>query len=110
MQLIKLLLHPTKVNVFECTNGFLAIKEFKKQENIDLIIMNNRMPIIDGLKATRAIKKIKPSLPIIAITSYLLESDKIKALKSGCDVVITKPINKIPFYNTLSKHLLSVNE
>ncbi|MEI6821871.1 MAG: response regulator [Bacteroidota bacterium] len=110
LQLIKLLLHPTKVNVFECTNGFLAIKEFKKQENIDLIIMNNRMPIIDGLKATRAIKKIKPSLPIIAITSYLLESDKIKVLKSGCDDVITKPINKIPFYNTLSKHLLSVNE
>jgi CheY-like chemotaxis protein len=51
------------------------------------------MPVINGYDATREIKKIRPSLPIIAQTAFATQDEMIKCQQSGCDEIITKPID-----------------
>jgi len=61
----------------------------------DLILMDIQLPSIDGYEATRRIKE-KPELkniPIIAVTSYALSGDDIKAFEAGCDGYVTKPFS-----------------
>ncbi len=61
----------------------------------DLIIMDIQLPDIDGYEATRRIKAI-PSLrhiPVLAVTSYALSGDEIKAKAAGCDAYVTKPFS-----------------
>ena len=52
------------------------------------------MPIMDGLIATKEIKKFKPDLPIVAQTAYAMDGDENKAIEEGCNDYISKPIKK----------------
>jgi two-component system cell cycle response regulator DivK len=66
-----------------------------EQERPDLILMDIQLPGLDGYDATRRIKA-NPSLraiPIIAVTSYALSGDDVKALEAGCDAYVTKPFS-----------------
>ena len=89
---LKTYLRKTKINVLWAKDGKEAIDLCLQNESIDLILMDIRMPIMDGYEATRAIKKFKPSMPVIAQTAYALNSDYQKVFDSGCDDYITKPI------------------
>jgi CheY-like chemotaxis protein len=68
--------------------------------------MDIRLPDIDGYKATQQIRKIKPFLKIIAQTAYASNSEKQKALDTGCDDYISKPTNKYLLLAMINKHLL----
>jgi CheY-like chemotaxis protein len=72
---------------------------------VDLILMDLKMPGMDGFVATHLIKAEMPELPIIALTAYSLAEDKSKALEAGCDSVITKPVDRSILYNEISKKL-----
>lgn len=61
-------------------------------QTIDLILMDIRMPVMDGYAATMEIKQINPKIPIIAQTAYSSEEDRLKAEAAGCNGYITKPI------------------
>lgn len=61
-------------------------------QNIDAILMDIRMPIMDGYAATMEIKQINPQIPIIAQTAYASDEDRLKAEAAGCNGYITKPI------------------
>ena len=63
------------------------------REKPDLILMDIQLPQIDGYEATRRIKAIAAlnSIPIIAVTSYALSGDDVKAFEAGCDAYVTKP-------------------
>ena len=66
-----------------------------KSERPDLILMDIQLPGIDGYETTRRIKA-NPSLrhiPVIAVTSYALSGDDVKALEAGCDAYVTKPFD-----------------
>jgi hypothetical protein len=63
-------------------------------QHIDLILMDIRLPDIDGYQATQLIKKQKPDLIIIAQTAYASTSDKEKTLAAGCNEYISKPIKR----------------
>ncbi len=63
------------------------------------------MPVMDGYDATKEIKKIKPSIHIIAQTAYTSNIDKQKAFSVGCDDFICKPINAKTFINIMNKHI-----
>ncbi|NPD44769.1 MULTISPECIES: response regulator [unclassified Lentimicrobium] len=89
---LKTFLRKTKINVLWAKDGKEAIEFCQKDDNIDIVLMDIRMPFIDGYEATRKIKEFKPDLPIIAQTAYALNSDYQKVFDAGCDEYITKPI------------------
>lgn len=78
--------------------------------NLDVIIMDIKMPEINGIEAARYIKHIKPELPIIALTAFAMEEDKINCLKSGCEDYLSKPVQKETLFLALRKHLLEANK
>ncbi|WP_438712525.1 response regulator [Aquimarina muelleri] len=94
---LKTILHTMKefkFVIYRAENGKEAIEICKKNEGIDLILMDIRMPIMDGYTATKKIKKMRPELPIVAQTAYSTEEDVQKALDAGCDDFVSKPIDR----------------
>ena len=87
-------------------NGQEAVNIIKANKEINLILMDLKMPIMDGFEATRKIKDLRAHIPIIAQTSYSTEHDKKMALEAGCDEFITKPINKERFLELINKYRL----
>lgn len=92
-------------NLIHAKNGKEAIEICAIDNNIDLVLMDIKMPIMNGLEATEKIKEKSPNLPIIAQTAYSTESDKQLALKHGCDDFISKPIDKEKLYGLINKYL-----
>lgn len=92
-------------NLIYAKNGKEAIEICTIDNNIDLVLMDIKMPIMNGLEATVKIKEKFPNLPIIALTAYSAESDKQLALKHGCDDFISKPINKEKLFGLINKYL-----
>ena len=82
----------TKVIFFFAYNGEDAISMVKELPEIDLVLMDIKLPLMNGLEATRQIKQIRPDLPIIAQTAYAMNNDRIKAIEAGCDDYVSKPI------------------
>lgn len=99
-------LKKTQANLFFVKNGFDAVEMVKQNPEIDLVLMDIRLPRMDGLEATSKIKKIYPELPVIIQTAYALHSAQHEALEKGCDDFITKPIKMETLLQILRKHLL----
>jgi PAS domain S-box-containing protein len=89
-----LLTRKTGSKVLHAANGREAIELFKINPTINLILMDMKMPEIDGFEATRQIKQIRRNVPIIAITAYAMSGDEERILAAGCDGYLSKPINK----------------
>ena len=92
--------------VYEANNGLEAI-ETVNSNKIHLILMDVRMPIMDGFEATKAIKKSHPEVPVIIQTAFGLADDDIMAIESGCDDFITKPVQHDQLINIISNYLLN---
>lgn len=93
-ELLKEYLIPTKAQIFHADSGETCIKAFKENGSISLVLMDIQLPGMDGYAAIREIKKINKNVPIIAQTAHSLSYDEEKALLSGCDDFITKPISE----------------
>jgi len=102
---LEFFLEPTNTNILWAKNGKEAVDIVKENSEIDLILMDIRMPIINGLEATKIIKILYPKIPIIAQTAYAISGDKELALKTGCDDYISKPIVKAQLIDLLNKYL-----
>lgn len=86
-------------------NGEEAVDLVKKHQQISLILMDIKMPVMDGLEATKLIKKIRPELPIIAQSAYAFNEDIEKAREAGCDDHLSKPILSAKLHKILVKYL-----
>lgn len=86
-------LKQTEATVLHADDGQKAINIVNENPNIDIILMDVQMPEMNGLDATRNIKKIRPSLPIIAQTANAIPEEKQKCFEAGFDDFVTKPIN-----------------
>jgi CheY-like chemotaxis protein len=91
-QFLKTVFAKIGVQTLIATNGIEAIELVKSNPDLNLILMDIKMPELDGLIATKEIKAIRPDIKIIAQTAYALNSEKAKFLKEGCDDYISKPI------------------
>jgi len=90
--------------ILEASNGKEAIDVCNEHsQTIDFVLMDVKMPIMNGLEATEIIKQKHPQLPIIALSAYAMESDVNKALSYGCDDAISKPVNKKTLLGILNK-------
>lgn len=84
-------------------NGREAV-EMAKTHPVDLVLMDMKMPEMDGLTATKEIRKFNTELPIIALSAYAFESDKVAALEAGCNEYLVKPIDKAKLLAALQKY------
>ncbi len=85
-------------------NGQEAVEK-TKSEPYDLILMDIKMPVMDGLEATKKIKESHPDLPIIALTANAFDSDRQMAFDAGCDEFLSKPISSEVCLKTIAKVL-----
>lgn len=92
-------------NLLHAKNGLEAIDLYKENPSIDLVLMDLKMPILNGFEATKQLKKLNPNLAIIAQTAYSTTLDKDKALLIGCDGFISKPINVKDLGILIGKHI-----
>jgi len=89
-----LLKQNTSADIIHASNGREAIDKFEENPDIGLVLMDIKMPVMDGLEATRQIKAINRNIPIIAITAYAMPGDENRITEAGCDYYLVKPINK----------------
>jgi len=104
--LIGFILKKNGHEVIEARSGEEGL-ELAIKEKPDLILMDIQLPGIDGLEATRRIRKSETDkkVPIVALTSYAMTGDRKKSLAAGCTGYIEKPINPDTFMGEIEKYL-----
>jgi CheY-like chemotaxis protein len=105
-KLLEASLYKTGVNIIHAVDGQDAIDKVKMRPEINLVLMDIQLPIINGYDATREIKKIRPSLPVIAQTANAMDDDRLKCLNAGCNDYISKPIILEKLLNIIEEHIL----
>jgi CheY-like chemotaxis protein len=106
--LVAQLLKSANLQCIRAGNGLEAIEIFKSGKDIELILMDIKMPLLDGKEAARRIKSVNQRVPIIAQTAYAMENDRKVMLSEGFDDYISKPIDIDRFYEILSRFLKPV--
>jgi len=104
-QLIIEFLLKTNVRILHVTNGLDAIKIFKQNPTIDITLMDIQLPDINGFELTQMFKSMNRNCVIIAQTAYAAESDKKRAISSGCIDYISKPIVQDQLLKLIQLHL-----
>jgi PAS domain S-box-containing protein len=92
-------------DILNATTGIEAIDYCRSNPDIDLVLMDIRMPEMDGYEAIRQIRQFNKEITIIVQTAHGLTGDKEKALTSGANDYISKPINKVELLNLMQKHI-----
>lgn len=91
--------------VIPAENGQEAIDICRQNTELDLVLMDLKMPGIDGYHALREIRKLRPGIRIIAETAYALAGDERKILTAGFDDYLPKPITKESLETIISRNL-----
>jgi len=103
---LEMVLKKTNAKIIWAKDGLEAV-EFSKEHIPDLILMDIKMPNLDGLEATKRIKKIHPEIPIIAQTAFAMENDERLSLEAGCNSYLSKPIKANKLLEVLTTFLIS---
>ncbi len=82
------------ITILYAVNGKEAVEQVKCHPEITLVLMDIKMPVMNGYEATRLIKQQRPDLPVIASSAFISKKDKEKAREAGCDSFIPKPVYK----------------
>ncbi len=98
-------LKKTNAKALWAKNGREAVDFFENETPIDLVLMDLNMPEMDGFEATRLIKKIKPNVPIIVQSAYILSGEEEKSYEAGCDEFLSKPIRLNNLLEAINRHL-----
>ncbi len=77
---------------FRAHNGQEALEMIRK-EPYDMVLTDLKMPIMNGLEATRQMKAEFPDLPVVAITANAFDSDRQQAMEAGCEAFLSKPVS-----------------
>lgn len=97
-----------KYRIVRACDGVEAVELFKL-ESPDIVLMDIKMPRMDGFMATRRIRSMNTRVPIIAVTAYAFDRDRRVAYDCGCNAYIVKPINFKQLLDTISCLLPSPN-
>lgn len=81
-----------RYDFFRANNGQEAVEKAQR-EHPDLVLMDMKMPVMDGLEATRQIRAQFPDMPIIALTANAFDTDRANAIEAGCNDFVSKPVS-----------------
>lgn len=98
---LKTQLRKTNANVIWIENGYEAVQYIKNGNKADLILMDIRMPVMDGIEASSIIKEINPGIPIVIQTASVMGSAYEEIADSKCDDTIFKPIDANKLIETI---------
>lgn len=94
-----------KFDIIWAKNGAEIVEKYKEhQETVAAVLMDIKMPVMNGLEATRIIRSMSPDIPVIMQTAYAFNSDKENAMESGATEVLVKPITLFALRNCLSRY------
>ena len=103
--LIQAVLSTKNAKVIWAQNGREAVEVCEENDRIDLVLMDIRMPEMNGLEATREIKKIRKNLPIVAQTAFTYNHEEVDILAAGCQKVLIKPISPSVLLDSITEYL-----
>ncbi len=99
------MLESENANLLCANNGQEALEIIKTTPEVQILLMDLKMPIMDGFEATKLIKVMRPDLPIIAQSAYAFSNDKDKARIAGCNDFISKPVKHELLISMIIKYL-----
>jgi signal transduction histidine kinase len=102
---LEALLQDKAVQILHASNGLQAVELLRSISKIDLVLMDLKMPEMDGIEATRQIRSFNRKVPIIAQTAFAMENELTQCHEAGCDDHITKPIDIKEFLEKVDKFL-----
>jgi len=106
--IVEKMLAPVNVNIVRAMNGKEAVM-LCCEHDFSLIILDLKLPILNGYEAARKIRIFRPDLPIIAQTTYAMEDDREQALNAGCNDYLTKPVQRKKLFELLGKYIGSTH-
>ncbi len=104
---LKNILKEFSVEIFHATTGFEAIELLKNNPDTAVILMDSKMPELDGMEAVKRIREFDQKIFIIAQTAYVHDDYKAKTIAAGCNEYIEKPVNKNKLINLISKEAMN---
>ncbi len=107
--LLETILKKENFHIIRACNGSEAVDLFKQNKDVKCILMDIKMPIMNGIEATSIIKSINPEVPVIAQTAYAFNIEREKVMAAGCNDYITKPISKKLLMMLLDKYFKSAS-
>jgi signal transduction histidine kinase len=102
---IEIVLLYASYSVIRAENGIEAVEYCRNHPEIRLVLMDIKMPLMDGFEATRQIRTFMPDLPVIALTAHVTTEDENAALAAGCTEYITKPVSKTKLLEIIENSL-----
>lgn len=88
-------------DLLRVTNGVEAVEEIRNGK-FDFVLMDLKMPVMDGLVATRKIREFNSDIPIVALTANAFDTDRASAMDAGCNAFLPKPIKRKQLFELLS--------
>ena len=88
---------------FERAKNGLEAVELVDKNQYDIVLMDIKMPVMDGLEATKVIKGKHPDLPVVALTANAFDSDRQLAMDAGCDDFLSKPVSSEACLETIKR-------
>ena len=93
--------------IIHVKNGLEAVEKCRENPAIDFVLMDLKMPIMDGYEAIKQIKKLRPKLPIVVQTAYSRLEEQERAALAGCDDFVSKPISQEILKKMINKYLIT---
>jgi len=92
-------------NLIRAHDGHETVSQVEKNTNLDLVLMDIKMPYLNGVEATKEIRKSNKKIPIIAQTAFFMDDEKEEILDAGCNEIVSKPIKRDEFKKLLTNYI-----
>ncbi|MEM1257412.1 MAG: ATP-binding protein [Bacteroidota bacterium] len=93
-------------HLIHANNGHETVSILEEEKkDIDLVLMDIRMPYLSGIEATKEIRKLNEKIPIIAQTAFIMDDEKEEILNAGCNAMVSKPIQREEFKKLLTSYI-----
>jgi len=106
-EFLNAVLIPTNANILTASTGEEAVSICSLNTDINIVLMDIRLPQMSGYEAFEKIRKLNPNLPVIAQTAFALTEDSAHCLEIGFNDFIPKPINRKNLLSVINKHLMN---